>query len=346
LQDYHFHGSDARDQCAIITPGGADVVSGSAGSMDELPGVSSSMASSVTRHAQNPPVEKFTFLLCGVDTLDLGLYVTWETNWKKNLETLDAKKEQAQGTKGLLDATDIGREFLHLPSGKPPNYRYHLQFPEYHIYLAISENFGTSPNVYLSISSETIWHVGLITILNLIECDLSHFGGKLHRVQPSRCDLCVDFRIDGPLTLPFLDALRVSRSRKTWAILDGDNLETYYCGSPDSPVQLRIYNKGKEILKSNKQWFLPLWKTDDPEGVWRVEFQLRRPFLKQYRINTLDDLVEKIAAMWEYLTEEWFSLRLPDNDKAERRTIHPWWQAVLECRYLFCKNYGAEKLHK
>jgi len=39
--------------------------------------------------------------------------------------------------------------------------------------------------------------------------------------------------------------------------MDGDILETFYCGSPKSPVQIRIYDKGKEIRKTlhNKEWW-------------------------------------------------------------------------------------------
>ncbi|MBT0654777.1 plasmid replication initiation factor [Geobacter luticola] len=293
------------------------------------------MAQSVTRHAQNPPVENFQFLSCGIDTLDLGLFVSWDTSWEKTKAFLAEKKDSSQGTGGLLDETDIGREFLHQPGGKPPNYRYQLQFPEYRLYIAISDKFGTSPNVYVTINAETLWHVGFTTILELLEFDLLNFGGSIERIQPSRCDLCADFKLSSPLSFSLLEILRVSRSRKVRMITNDSALETYYCGSAGSPVQVRIYDKGTEILKSNKQWFLPIWGLDDPAGVWRVEFQLRRPFLHQYRITTLDDLWQRIGAMWLYLTGEWFSLRLPDNEKTERRTIDPWWLAVQECRQRF-----------
>jgi hypothetical protein len=301
------------------------------------------MAESVTRHAQIPPASKFQFLLCGIDTLDLGLYVIWDMNWEKIKTLLEAKKEAAKGTTGLLCSSEDCRDFLFLPGGKPPNYRYHLQFPEYHIYIAISEHYGSSPNVYVSINSEVLWHEGISTILELLDIDLGMFGGIIRHVQPSRCDLCVDFKLDSPLTYSFLEILRVSRSRKVRMISNGNDLETYYCGSPDSPVQARIYNKGLEIMKSNKQWFLPLWGLDDPDGVWRVEFQLRRTFLKQYKINTLDDLWHKIGAIWEYLTGEWFSLRYQDKSKSERCTVHPWWLAVQECRERFGDMSNARR---
>lgn len=296
------------------------------------------MAEPVTRHAQNPKVANHQFLLCGIDTLDLGLFVVWDITWASAKAYLAEKKEEVQctqGTSSLLCKTDLGREFLFLPGGKAPNYRYHLHFPEYHVYIAISDKFGKSPNVYVSITAETLWHVELSTILELLEFDLSFFGGIIEQIQPSRCDLCADFKISPPPDFPFIQEHRVSRSHKSRPWLDGDILETYNCGSPKSPVQIRIYDKGKEIQKTNKQWFLPLWGVDTSEGVWRVEFQLRRALLHQYRIDTLDDLWQKIGAIWNYLTTEWFSLRLPDDEKTERRTIHPWWLSVQECRDRF-----------
>ncbi|ACH40069.1 plasmid replication initiation factor-related protein [Citrifermentans bemidjiense Bem] len=297
--------------------------------------IPTSMAESVTRHAQNPPISESLFLSCGIDTLDLGLYVSWDTRWNSTKAGLEDKKSAAQQTTELLDQTDIGREFLHHPSGKAPNYRYQLHFPEYRVYIAISDKPGKSPNVYVTIKAETLWHVEFPTILELLEFDLDSFGGTIERIQPSRVDLCADFRINPPPTLQFIQQHRVSRSTMIRPYLSGETLETFYSGSPSSPVQIRIYDKGKEILKTNKQWFLPIWGVDTPEGVWRVEFQLRRTFLHQYRIKTIEDLWGKIGTIWEYLTAEWFSLRLPDNEKAERRTIHPWWLLVQECSERF-----------
>lgn len=326
------------------SPSDSTGFAGSAGSPTETEENSAAMASSVTRHIQNPlPAENFQFLLCGIDSLDLGLFVKWEANWTKICANLDDKKLTAQNSKTVIDTTDIGREFMHLASGKPPNYRFHLQFLEYHLYIAISKEYGNSPNVYVSFNAAALWHVKLPGLLELLAFDLAHFGGAIERIQPSRVDLCADFRLDAPLTFPFLERHRIARSRKTETYMDGTTLETYYCGSPGAPLRLRIYDKSKEILKSNKQWFGAIWNTDDLTNIWRVEFQIRRSVLHQYRIRDLAALWDTIGSVWCYLTSEWFSLRLPDNEKAERRTIHPWWQAVQECGPMFGDDNGARR---
>lgn len=333
-------GALGGDAAAGVSPGAP----GLAGAPGDTPGQASSMAESVTRHAQNPLTGKYQFLLCGIDSLDLGIYVSWDRLWEQStLPFLNGLKEKAQGTTGITDETDLGRPYLVLPGGKPPNYRFHLQFHEYHFYLAKSTQYGNSPNVYVSISAAALWHLELSTIMELIHYDLSSFGGTVDRIQPSRVDLCADFRMDNSPSFAFLEEHRVSRSRKVNPYLSGSILETYYCGSTAVPVRVRIYDKGKEVMKSNKQWFRSLWGVDAEANVWRVEFQLRRLVLKQFRVKTLDDLWHYIGAIWEYLTFHWFSLRLPDNEKPERRTFHPWWMDVQECRYRFGESINIKR---
>ena len=99
---------------------------------------------------------------------------------------------------------------------------------------------------------------------------------------------------------------------------------------------IRDSNKGLEITKKDteKRW-LEIWNTDNSEDVWRIEYQIRRSILKQYKIETLDDLEKTIADIWEYLTTEWFSLRHLDNEKTERRTYLEFWQDVINCKNRF-----------
>ena len=42
-----------------------------------------SMAESVTRHTLISSIDKIEFLTCGIDTLDVGFYVSWGDGWKE-----------------------------------------------------------------------------------------------------------------------------------------------------------------------------------------------------------------------------------------------------------------------
>lgn len=304
-------------------------------------GYSPGMALSVTRHAQNPLSDNFRFLISGIDSLDLGLYIQWNHKWPDFRTYLDQKKQAAMEKNGFLDRTPHGIEFIHLPTGKAPNYRYHLQFPEYHLYLSISEKGNKSPNGYVSINSEALLKESISHLLEAVGIDLHHYGGTIERVQISRVDLCADYHIPGGITLDFLEQHRVSRADETTFHLRHDTLETYYVGAPSAPVRLRLYDKGKEILaKGTKFWFADIWQVDDITDVWRVEFQMRRKLLKQFQINTLEELWQKIGGVWSYLTAEWLSFRYTDNDRTARRSVLPWWEHVHKAGNIF-KTSGS-----
>ena len=297
-------------------------------------GSDGNMALSVTRHVSDPQVEEFQFLLSGIDSLDLGLYVIWGSDWKRRLQSLDKKKQQARKQGGLLIGLPSGRTCIFRPNGKSENYRFHLQFEAYNLFIGIAARPGSSPNVYLSIDARTLWLNGIETALSWITEDLKTIGGgSIQFVQVSRLDLCADFWVPGGLSYEFLLSHKVTRNDKGNLYLDKDDVETYYVGNKKAPIQLRMYNKGVEVQQKGglKLWFLEYWQRESPENIWRTEFEIKRTALREFDINSLDDLKEKQAGLWLHLTSKWFSLRLPDNEKAERRTIHPFWCAVQEC---------------
>lgn len=298
-----------------------------------VPGTSQSMMESVTHHASTPPDEAFQFLLCGIDSLDLGLYVVWGPDWKRRLRSLDKKKQQARKQGGLLIGLPSGRSCIFKPGGKGENYRFHLQFEAYNLFIGKAARPGSSPNVYLSIDAKTLWQNGIETAVSWITEELKAIGGgSVQSAKVSRVDLCADFWVPGGLSYEFLLSHKVTRNDKGKLFLDKNELQTYYVADGKSPIQLRVYNKGLEVKQGGtKLWFLELWRRESTDDIWRIEFQLRRPALKQFGINSLDDLKEKQAGVWLYLTSKWFSLRLRDNEKAERKTIHPFWSAVQEC---------------
>ena len=106
--------------------------------------------------------------------------------------------------------------------------------------------------------------------------------------------------------MEFLRSHKVGKAQKTNQHMNGDLLETFYVGEKTSPLQMRLYNKSVKIKKdgSEERWLL-IWFTEDPENVWRIEFQIRRAVLKQFRINTIDDLQKQKADLWKYVTGEW-----------------------------------------
>jgi hypothetical protein len=123
------------------------------------------MALSVTRHAQisQEGIEggKYRALACGVDTLDLGLYVEWGDNWPALHEELTLTKAKAEQEKNVLWRTFGAADSVFHPTGKPPQYRYHFEVPLGHFYLGKSGEVGNTPNAYVSISARSLWANGV-----------------------------------------------------------------------------------------------------------------------------------------------------------------------------------------
>jgi len=259
--------------------------------------------------------------------LDLGLHVLWSSDLlHTQLATL---REQAAGTDGI-QPPDC--QYLVLPSGKPPMYRYHLQFPEGQIYLTASHELKNHPNVYVSISAKTLWTLGAAGAVEVFKQHIEAMGGVIESIVPSRVDLAADLIIPGGLSFEFLHKHLVTCARTLRPFFKDDKLQTLYIGEGD--LQVRIYNKWAETIASGKTFFIDVWNKaagknlgEDLQHVWRVEGQLRRPVLKELRIDSLEALYDNLGGLWKFITE-WASLRLCDNENTTRRSLHPLWALV------------------
>lgn len=274
------------------------------------------------------PVGEPRVLLTGTDTLDIGMYVEFGASWPRITAKLAQLKAKARGTTGCI----VGGRCAVLAGGKL-NYQFHVQYPGFHLYLSRkSRPDGDTPNVFVSLNSELLWHQGERGAVELVQKELADLaGGTVHECRMNRCDLTADLLLPGGVTDGFVRELAVSRVRNKRIFLDSDQMQTLYVGAANSDISLRIYNKSEELIHSQKLWFLPLWGLTENADVWRFEFQIRRPMLKACQINSVDDLMARRGELWKYLTDDWFSLRRLDNENVSRRTMHPLWQIVQEC---------------
>ncbi len=315
--------------------GAAPAREGRAGGRDPRGDAPLALASSVTRHediTREKANSGWNYLVHGVDTLDLGVSVVWGLNWSTLLERLITGKAAAAGKSAVQWDKVDGEESWITASGKPPMYRFHLRTQIGEVFIAKSGSPGRSPNVYVSLWALAIWQIGIHGCIAKLGRMIRKLGGRILKLIPSRCDLCLDLRIEGGLSLDFLNSHIVAHSRKTHLYRDGDRLETFYLGDSHSAVQLRLYNKGLKV-RQDLTWmvFREVWKTSDLNDIWRIEFQLRRPFLHERGVNSVGDLFSKLGSIWAFLTEDWCSLRLPGDSNTTRRPIQEDWKLVQAC---------------
>jgi len=96
-------------------------------------------------------------------------------------------------------------------------------------------------------------------------------------------------------------------------------------------IVARIYDKTLDVERKVSDFWLDVWggRFDRSEPVFRVEFELARTALREYGLDTLDDVLEAVPALWSSVTSEWLTYRSPSADQTRARwPVAPEWQAV------------------
>jgi len=156
--------------------------------------------------------------------------------------------------------------------------------------------------------------------------------------QLSRADMAMD------VLLPELSAdwllrvlvvspdMVVTRGRDRGVYARGSRFTGWHVGRGE--IRLRCYDKAFEAAAHRDlvDW-LGRWSLDGvPDGfrVVRLEWQLRRDFLRSRGVATLDDLLAGASNILRYLMGEWFRLAGPASGKFHKRPTLPEWSALLE----------------
>jgi len=132
---------------------------------------------------------------------------------------------------------------------------------------------------------------------------------------------------------------------KFYSLGKESDLETVVVGK--NP-QLRIYDKKKLAIQQDPDWFecwygksyeevLDMYEGDTnqiPE-ITRFEFQLRAYTLREFQVNSYDDLMEKIQGLWDYMGNKWMELKIDDpNIKVKRKLpVAPIWTFMRTLKF-------------
>lgn len=122
-----------------------------------------------------------------------------------------------------------------------------------------------------------------------------------------------------------------------------DMLETFYLGSRTSGAPyMRIYNKWSELMakdEDSKKQSLIRYKflreynihLDTEKPLWNVEFELKREFLKSYKIDTVEQCLQSVNVLHSELMKRirlMTQKRKVDDAHAERIPTAPIWETI------------------
>ncbi len=219
-----------------------------------------------------------------------------------------------------------------------PRYKWGLEHDGIRIYYSDSEVL--KPNCFIRFSSEYIQRVGYQKAYARCCGLLKSFG--VHRpargLKLSQIDLAFDFQTDLSRYLDSPDFHVKTRLQTTVSRNESDGLVWRLWGVGGSRgYKVRCYDKRQEAQAVvGKEYWHSIWQEqgfslEDP--IWRIEYELHRDFLKEWKINRLSEFLNAQMSIQKRLFELW-SIGIADervkSGKADRMQHVPEFEYLIE----------------
>jgi len=313
------------------------------------------------RNFQPPPQDRLTRgvqISKGLDRLKIGLYVQF--NFELLFDVLTERKAEAQEARQEIPirlGPDENYDFNCYGSGKQGGYNFHISKGDVNIFVSTRKDYLKTPNILVDIGSASCWSPGYHAVLQHVHKLLRMYGGKVIKNSIVEVHFCADFiglaiesldlnHFDKWITRANKFSGFQDRSKFTGVQLMQDEGDLGFAietgvkfGKGD--ICLRVYDKVFEIKRNNSKQslFASVWGQDEYNDlpVTRIEFQYRKPVLRQFKIVSLEDLYRKASGLWAYSTYQWARFCEEafdrDNRHQDRAKIHPWWKDVQKIKW-------------
>lgn len=276
--------------------------------------------------------KEIRILASGVDTLILSVYLEW--NNTEIFQYFNSLKETAR----TLNVNSIGEILNNETSDRWPfemkphgskGYAWLLLGKDYSLKIGNWTERSFSPNIMIEIHSETLWRLGVDDAVSRIINIIENMETVITDVNLSRVDLCLDVMMPESLWGIHLLDYAVTRATDMAPYYKHKKLTGIRIGK--GAISIRMYDKPLEMKQSKKDWMFNIWGIKEvPEGkkVIRFEFQLRREFLKQVGLNTVEHLKTKDVNAWTYCTEKWLKFKDRPGKHHNQRKTFSWWKKI------------------
>ena len=269
-------------------------------------------------------VQAPSFLISGHDTVEVAYYLHAGNETTLDFDQLVGIKESLKSSKSRNPTlVRLGsEEFLLASHGTRSGYPLLLENESF----TLQAGASNQPSFFVTYRSIALWHLGL-------EALHERFLGWARSVglvvmQPeavSRMDYAFDYHLT---ELDFDEDNFVTGFVKDNQHRKNGTVQTFRLGQGN--LVLRVYNKSDEIIESSsKTWLYELWGRDS--DVWRVEWQARKEWLRDYGIKTVSNLQERQGDLLTDLVNDHTKLCIKSGDTNRSRwLLHPLWMDLQE----------------
>lgn len=286
--------------------------------------------------------------ICNIDTLESGIDLE---NWDEDSEfvkLLEGKKAEIQNLGIDFIPIKINDVVFNLQSFGIRFYQYVLINEDcFNIYVSKKAMTNNCP-IRVTLRSTFLWENGYWKAWEKVKQTIESMGFTYFSSKLSRVDLAC--HVQGlNLTDIFqttADFIKIRTRAKHRCRPEYDfgkypevEMTSMVVGSGEN-IMLRIYDKNKELTDkralAKEALFKDVWQNagiKEIDGhVFNVEFQIRREAFKTFHfsngeeLSSVENLFFCINDIWDYLTNEWFSLVDPESDsnRTRQRLLESW----------------------
>lgn len=184
--------------------------------------------------------------------------------------------------------------------------------------------------IQIRISSEYLWAYGLSYSWSIIYNWIVETFGNIINEKVFRLDLCCHIS-----NIDFITDCEISYKgdfKKKQIFHTGNNINAITFGSRKSKnIYCRIYNKSLEIQEmKHKTWFYEIWKNNSMniKNVWNIEFEIKSEFLRQFDINTINEVLNHLQDLWKFCTTKWIIKIDRTNARVDRCNTNKDWLEI------------------
>lgn len=192
-------------------------------------------------------------------------------------------------------------------------------------------------DIRVQLQGRGIYTLGITPLLDYIDSILEGYTTGLKPI------IRVDVNAFVQYDFSFVDRSMFVTRKKNYSTIseigDANSIQTLYVGKP--PFMLRLYNKTLEMKKSKKEElmreYLANYGFDLEAPIFNVEFQMHRPHLKAFGVQTVDDLLLNVNNLFKCAMDEIRLINtssvsengIEHNNKHRAQTL-PIWEQIKE----------------
>lgn len=189
----------------------------------------------------------------------------------------------------------------------------------------------TLNDIRVQLQGNGIYTLGINPIIKLLKNMLDGYISDF--IPVTRADINCFIQYD----LGFVEKDMFSTRKRKYSTIneigDANTTQTIYIGK--EPFKLRLYNKGLELKKSKKYELMNEYFLNNDfsleEPIFNIEFQMQRTHLRQYDIQTIDDVLANAKNLFQNAMDDIRLINTSsvseanlENNKYQAITHHIW----------------------